>query len=308
MSQVHPLTMRLADWSLRALTATRPGHLLLTQSISRWLTSRSYRKIRRTPDALGLTWEPASLLTEDRYRLQGWIVTPPRPRGTVALFHGIRHNREQTLTRTALLVEAGYRCVAFDHRAHGDSQGRRSSFGYHEGRDVAAVLQLIRARWPHQPHAALGMSMGAAALCYAAAHTRFCHAVILESVYQDIVSAWLNRLKGRPHPPILRALTPDLVKVCEWLLEATVDQLSPINWIADLAPAPLLLLTGTDDAHAPPAEAERMFNRRQGPGELYLVPGAGHGNVLEVGGAPYRERLLSFLERWLFQASPNLAA
>ena len=34
-----------------------------------------------------------------------------------------------------------------EHRLHGESGGRKSSFGYHEGRDVAAVLNLVRDRW-----------------------------------------------------------------------------------------------------------------------------------------------------------------
>src|SRR5207253_896473 len=93
-------------------------------------------KPRRTPGDLGLPWERLECRTADGLRLVGWAVTPPMPRATVLLCHGVRQNREQTLERTWFLSAAGYRCVAFDHRAHGQSDGKRTSFGYHERWDV----------------------------------------------------------------------------------------------------------------------------------------------------------------------------
>ena len=82
-------------------------------------------------------------------------------------------------------------------------------------------------------------------------------------------------------------------------LKARMSQIAPVEHIHRLAPAPVLLLTGTEDPHAPPEEARRLFERVQGPRELWLVPGAGHRNLVEVAGPAYRERLLGFLHRHL---------
>src|SRR5262249_5701182 len=159
------------------------GYVAAAYTVSRWLTRPSLGRVRATPGDHGLAWERLECRTADGLRLVGWAVTPPRPRATVVLCHGIRGNREKTLSRTAFLVAAGYRCVAFDHRAHGESAGRRTSFGFHESRDVRAILELTRRLWPGQRLAVLGISMGAAALCYAADWARTCDAVILESLY-----------------------------------------------------------------------------------------------------------------------------
>src|SRR5205814_2081682 len=177
-------------------------------------------------------------------------------------FHGVRRNRANTLNRTAFLAEAGYRCVAFDHRAHGESSGRKTSFGYHESRDVAAVLGFVRDRWPNQPRAALGVSMGAAALCYAAPHTRSCDAVILEGCYHDIASAFENRLRNG-YPGWYQRLSRGVIWVTERRLGLKLAQLSPAEHVGELAPAPVLLLTGTEDVHAPAREA-RSEERRVG--------------------------------------------
>ena len=43
--------------------------------------------------------------------------------------------------------------IAFDHRAHGESSGKRISFGYHESRDVASNLRALEevSNTPHKP-------------------------------------------------------------------------------------------------------------------------------------------------------------
>src|SRR5262249_52504994 len=156
-----------------------------------------------------------------------------RPRATVILFHGLRHHREQTLGRSVFLAAAGYRCVAFDHRAHGESTGRRSSFGYYESRDVQAIHALVRQRWSHQPLAALGISMGAAAVCYAARQTPPWDAVILESLYHDIASAFTHRLQNG-YPPWFQRLSRGVIWVTERRLGVRLAQLTPADAIAEL--------------------------------------------------------------------------
>src|SRR5262249_40946839 len=149
---------------------------------------------------------PLEVTAQDGVRLAGWVVEPPQPLGTVALFHGMRRNREQMLGRMAFLHAAGYRCVAVDHRAHGASRGKRISFGWYESRDVAAVAELVRRRWPSGPHVALGISMGAAAITFAGPGCAWDGAV-LEGIYSEAGLA-LRRRIGPRYPKWFRQLYP----------------------------------------------------------------------------------------------------
>lgn len=290
------------SWLPEVLTtlamATGVGYLAVSYSVSRWLTRPTRRPPQMTPSDLGLVWEKIECRTSDGIRLAGWLVEPPRPRGTVALFHGLRHHKEKMLGRIAFLAAAGYRCAAFDHRAHGESSGKRTSFGFHENRDVVAVVDFVRRRWPRQPLAALGVSMGAAAICFAAKQIQNLDAVILESCYVDIGSAFSNRLKNG-FPTWYQRLSRGVVWVSERRLGLRLRDLVPAHHIGDLAPAPVLLLTGMDDHHAPPAEAQQLYECCRGPREIWLVPGAGHRDVVETGGSPYRHCILDFLARRL---------
>jgi pimeloyl-ACP methyl ester carboxylesterase len=286
------------DWLARVTMASGVGYLAAAYIVSRWLTRPTHRRLELTPSAFGLSWEPLHCRTSDKVHLAGWVVEPKRPKGTVALFHGLHNTRAQTLGRTAFLVQNGYRCVAFDHRAHGESGGRRTSFGFHESKDVAAVLALVRERWPDRPVAALGISMGAAALCYGAEHVRNLGAVILESLYHDLYSAFNHRLSN-DYPPWFRKLARGVIWVTERRLKIRVRQMAPVEYVGKLAPAPILLMTGADDCHATPDETRRLAARCRGPCETFFVPCAGHCDVFETGGPLYQRRVLDFLERWL---------
>ena len=254
------------------------------------------RRLQITPADHGLPFDHLSCHTPDGLRLAGWLVEPETPRGTVLLFHGLRCTRELVLERLVLFARAGYRCVAFDHRAHGESQGRITSFGYHEAGDVAAVLELVKRRWPEQPRIAVGISMGAAAICFAADWARGADAIILESMYHDILTAFTTRVSSG-FPRWYGWVSAGLIWMTERRLGVRIADLTPADHIGRLAPAPVLLITGTEDSHASPDDARRLYERCRGPRELMLVSGAGHTDLLEVAGPLYRERVLAFLER-----------
>ncbi len=286
----------LASALMGLVMATGVGYVVAAYLASRWLTRSKKRRPLGTPADVGLAFDSLTCVTEDGLRLAGWVVEPPAPRGTVAFFHGLRCTRDLMLERMAIFARAGYRCVAFDHRAHGESQGRLTSFGYYEGRDVATVLDLIERRWPEQPRVALGISMGAAAICFAAEWARCADAVILESMYHDILSAFTTRISaGFPH--WYGWLSRGIIWMTERRLGVRLAELTPADHVGRLAPAPVLLITGTEDSHASPDDARRLYERCRGPRELVLVSGAGHIDLLDVAGPMYAERVLGFLER-----------
>jgi alpha-beta hydrolase superfamily lysophospholipase len=85
-----------------------------------------------------------------------------RARGTVVLGHGYRDDRNQLCVIVPKLAARGLRSIAFDFRAHGESQGDRITIGVQESLDVIAMLEHARRHFDG-PVFYLGFSMGAAA-------------------------------------------------------------------------------------------------------------------------------------------------
>lgn len=291
----------------RVTVATGVGYLGVAYGVSRWLT-RPSRAAVALPSRFALSRvELLRCTTCDGIHLKGWAVEPAAPRATVALFHGMRDNRSALLDRIAFLSAAGYRCVAFDHRAHGESAGSMTSFGYHERHDVQAVAELIRSRWPGQPCAALGVSMGAAALCFADVSAHDFQAIILESLYYDLPRAFQLRV-GCGYPKWFRHFRRGVIWFTERRLGVPIEAIAPCAQIARFAATPVLLLTGSEDPHAPVHDVQALACKVPHTGRFHAIPGAGHGDVCTRGGSFYRELLLSFLERQLFAVRAVAAA
>ncbi len=291
----------------RLVVASGLGYLGLAFAVSRWLTRRAPAVVRAPTHLPGCTIETLNCSTSDGVTLKGWVIAPPRPRGNVAIFHGMRNNRSHVLDRIEFLTAAGYRCIAFDHRAHGESGGRVISFGYHERHDVAAVAALVRARWPHEPCGALGVSMGGAAVCFAGPAARAFDAIILESVYHDLDRAFSHRIGGA-YPKWFRHFRPGVIWLTERRLGTRIREVAPVAHVVQLTPRPVLLLTGSEDDLAPPDEVRAFLSQIPDTGHFHLVPGAGHGKVYQVAGHAYRDLLLAFLERHLLQTKRSAAA
>jgi pimeloyl-ACP methyl ester carboxylesterase len=218
-------------------------------AISRWLTRPMPSVPSPTPADFGLSYEPLECRTADGQRLAGWVVSPGAPPyATIALFHDVRRNRAQTLDRILFLTAAGYRCVAFDHRAHGQSTGRRTSFGFHERHDVLAVVRLMRRLWPTRPCAALGIGMGGAAICYAASELHGLAAIILERVQLDPVAALCTWVAG-VFPASLNRLAKSVIELTGERLVVSMQQLAPGKYLAALARTPILFVTGEHAAY-----------------------------------------------------------
>lgn len=291
----------------RVTAASGIGYLVVAYAVSRWLTRRSQAVVPLPTHLAAVEIESFACVTTDGIQLRGWAIEPKTPRATVALFHGMRANRTQLLERIGFLTAAGYRCVAFDLRAHGESGGHAISFGYHERHDVVAVADLIASRWPKEPRAVLGVSMGGASVCFAGAAAREFDAIILESVYHDLFSAFQHRV-GAGYPAWFRHFRRGVIWLTERRLGARIADVAPIAHIEQLAPRPVLLLTGSDDLHAPPHEVQALAERVGATGRFCLIPGAGHDDVCERGGEVYREAVLTFFENHLFRRRHPAAA
>ena len=287
-----PLPARwLATVAARLTLVSGVGYVAAAYTVSRFLTRPRRRAIRSSPAAIGLPFESIQIETEDSIILNGWLVEPPEPKGTVALFHGMRHNREQMLSRIEFLVAEGYRCVAIDHRAHGESGGKRISFGWYEARDVKAVARWIAERDPLQPRFALGISMGAAAICYSGPDCGW-NGVILEGIYADVTATFRRRV-GTFYPSWFGQFCPGIFWITQKRLKVRMQDFRPVDAVRRWHGKHVLTLTGDQDHFAPATDSQQVA--AAGDTQFTLIPGAGHGNVCEAGGALYKERVLKFL-------------
>ncbi|MFN8539809.1 MAG: alpha/beta hydrolase [Thermomicrobiales bacterium] len=151
-------------WGVGAAAGVVGGTVAAAAVMAHFITRA--RPLGHAPgSALGTLIDDVRFRADDGVTLHGWLFGHPAPRGAIALGHGFGMTRVDLVDLARALRERGYAVLLFDFRAHGGSEGRRSSIGYHEARDVVAAARYLRRR-PELAGCgigALGMSMGAAA-------------------------------------------------------------------------------------------------------------------------------------------------
>ena len=236
----------------------------------------------------------------DGVPLEGWVVCGDPSRPWVILCHGLGTNRADLLDVASSLHRAGFNLFLFDFRAHGNSAGRVTSFGWLERRDLEGALAYLGSQpeIPARPYGLYGISMGGAVGLMAAAHDERLGALAVDSPYvnlEETLGRHLTLMYPLPRVPFL------------WFVLATYrlrfgvwpNQVSPQADAARLSPRPLFLINGAEDPRMPATGARRIFASAGEPKTLWLIDGAGHLEGPALVPEEYHSRVVGFFQEHL---------
>jgi uncharacterized protein len=107
--------------------------------------------------------------------LAGWQCHAPGDRrGTLIYLHGVADNRAAVAGIVRRFTARGFDVVAYDSRAHGNSEGEACTYGFYEKEDLRSVLDTL----DPGPIVLIGTSLGAAVALQEAADDRRVTAVV----------------------------------------------------------------------------------------------------------------------------------
>lgn len=248
------------------------------------------------PESAGVTF-----LQDIRFRtprgtsISAWY-SPSRNGASVVLIHGTNDDRTALLAELRFLAARGFGVLSYDGPGYGRSEGQAFWGAEAEAAAVAAV-DWLKAHEPFERvHiGGLGHSMGGYTLIQAASGDPRIESLVLEAAPPNVVETtrWQHRKWGAISQwPALRALrfSPEL------LARPTAAGL-----IARLAPRPLLLISGDLDETVPLFMTKALFSQADGPKELWVIPGAGHGDFAAESPRLYPSRVVEFFTRTLLK-------
>lgn len=248
------------------------------------------RHVYSTPEEHGLEYEPVRIPTPDGLTLDAWFfpASTREPTGTVVHFHGNAANITGHFPHVAWLPGAGWNLLCFDYRGYGRSEGRPSRPGLVV--DGHAVLDYVMSRKDVDPArvVALGQSLGGAVSIVVVAERRDVAGIAVDGAFSDYrrIASWHLR-----RSPLLFPLAGIVPRV---LLS---DGYDPIDSVARIAPRPLFIFHGREDAIVDPRMAEELYAAAAEPKELWLIDGVGHYGALQELAEVARPRLLAFFDR-----------
>lgn len=245
-----------------------------------WLASSMLIVPRRAPSDAGP--EPGFeelWLRSDGLHLRAWYLSSGAGAPPALLLHGVGDSIESQADSARRWAKRGHPVLLVDLRGHGRSQGRHTTLGGRERRDVEAGIEALRGRGL-LAHGVLlsGVSMGAVAALHAAAGRDDVRAVIAESPFDSYRATVAHHAELYFRLPRWLPLLPMSIAIAEWRAGFDADSVDSLAAARRLR-APLLLIAGGDDRRMPEAVVRRVFDAHPGPKRLWVAPGAPHANA-----------------------------
>jgi len=223
----------------------------------------------------GLPLEDVRFQAADGTALFGWYVEASGAPGVLLWCHGNAGNVIHRLENLAMLYRMGLSAFLFDYRGYGLSAGRPSEQGlYQDALAAYSYLTTTRQMTPRRV-VLFGRSLGAA-VAGEVASQRPAAGLILESAFPSVAALARAHYYGLP---------------AHLLLVARFDLARRLQMIR----IPILVIHGNRDETVPVHLGRQVFEAAHGPKEFYVVDGADHNDLYEIGGADYFRRLRRFV-------------
>jgi len=291
---------RLRYWlnliTLAVLSLSLTFFIFIIYASSRWVQSYLHpMRIVATGDFLAennIPYQEIELTTSDGIKLAAWY-TPPDAEGSGAVIlvaHGYNGVRPEDIY--ALFAKHGYGVLAWDFRAHGQSGGDTCTLGYYEQLDVEAALKYALAQPDVKHIGAWGGSMGAATVILTAAKHLEIEAVVSDSAFPALEDVM------KLNTPI-KIMQPFVLFFAERLSGAEMDQVRPVDEIAEISPRAVLIIDGWNGSAIVMNSPYRFFDAAGEPKQVWVEDGVPHLGMYGNDQAEYEKRVIGFFDEYL---------
>lgn len=245
------------------------------------------KKLIDNPFLKEVSYEDVYFKTSDGLKLHGWhIKAKDKSYGTILYLHGNAENISTHVNNVLWLSLEGYDVFAFDYRGYGLSEGSPTLEGVHLDAQAALETVLSLPKMNMERIFVFGQSLGGAIAVYTVAtspHKSRIKALIIDSAFSGY------RLIAREKFAQF---------IITWLFQYPLsflfeDHYSPIQWIKEIAPVPVLIMHGDKDKIVPVHHGFILYEKALNPKEFWVVKDAGHIQAFDLKGI--REKYLEYL-------------
>lgn len=240
--------------------------------------------------------------SQNGYLLNAVFLQPLPTKNTVIICHGVTESKINSFKFARLFEKLGFNSVVYDHRRHGESGGKTTSFGFYEKSDLQSVVQIIREKIGHDALLGIhGESMGAATtILYAGTFQDEANFHVVDCPFSDFTEQALH---------VLRRETPFrtmmVLRIANLFLKVrdgyTLNLVSPKEVVQHIE-TPMLFIHGLEDKFILPYMTEELYEKKQGPKMLKLFKKGGHARAYIRNPEEYEEIVEQFLSKYVYSA------
>ncbi|WP_210469354.1 alpha/beta hydrolase [Sporosarcina sp. 6E9] len=239
------------------------------------------------------------------YLLNTVFLKPLNTKNTVIICHGVTENKTNSIKYARLFERLGFNSVIYDHRRHGESGGKTTSFGYYEKLDLQAIVQAIREKIGEDALLGIhGESMGAATtILYAGTFDDDADFHIVDCPFSDFTEQVLHVL--RMETPLRSTMALRIANLFLKMRDGyTLNLVSPREVIENVQ-KPMLFIHSMKDEFILPYMTKELYQAKPGDKMLKLFEKGAHAKSFNDNPESYEKTVKEFLQRFGFIAKLN---
>jgi len=232
------------------------------------------------------------------YKLNGTLIAPYEHKNYIIFCHGVTVNSYNSIKYMNLFIERGWNVILYDHRRHGLSEGKTTSYGHYEKFDLQAIVHWAKLTLGTDITLGIhGESMGAVTtLLYAGMVEDGASFYILDCPFSSFEEQLTYRLKEEFRLPskYILPLANVFLKVRDGY---SLKDVSPINAVQNIQ-KPALFIHSEEDDYILPYMTKALYAKKQGPKKLYMAPKGTHARSYADNGSHYKQIIDEFLAEY----------
>ncbi|MER2254846.1 MAG: alpha/beta hydrolase, partial [Priestia megaterium] len=230
------------------------------------------------------------------YNIAGTVIKQHDHNRFMILSHGVTVHSLNSMKYARLFLKLGWNVVLYDHRRHGKSEGKTTSYGYYEKLDLQSVVHWVKEQFGSTISLGIhGESMGAATTLLYAGMEDGADFYIVDCPFSDLEELLAYRLKQDFHLP-KQLVMPAANIILKWREGYSFKDVSPIS-VVDQIKHPVLFIHSKEDDYILPKMTEQLHAKKMGAKRMYLAPVGTHARSYADNPEEYEQVIESFLEK-----------
>ncbi|MFY4775886.1 alpha/beta hydrolase [Metabacillus sp. RGM 3146] len=230
------------------------------------------------------------------YDIKGSLIAPYDNGRYMIFCHGVTVSRFNSIKYMNLFLKRGWNVLIYDHRRHGESGGKTTSFGHYEKFDLQAVVNWVRAEYGNDIKLGIhGESMGAVTtLLYAGMIEDGADFYIADCPFDDFEKQLVYRLKVEFRLPgsLVMPIAKTFLKLRD---RYSINDVSPIA-VVDRIEHPVLFIHSEKDDYIPYESSRLLYEKKMGAKKIFIAEKGTHAMSYTENREEYQKIINEFLE------------
>lgn len=229
------------------------------------------------------------------YPVKAVFLEPLDTSNFVVICHGVTENKINSVKYARLFERLGFNSVVYDHRRHGDSGGKTTSFGHYEKMDLQAVVNAVNEYAGKDAIIGIhGESMGAATtLLYAGTLEDYADFYISDCAFSDFTDQLLYLMKKET--PLRTRYAIMLADIFLRVRDGySMRLVSPREAVTHIE-KPVLFIHSLPDDFILPEMTKELYELKEGPKQIKLFDKGPHAQSFNENPEEYEKTIADFL-------------